>query len=305
MLILPLSAAFIGYGTNLVAIAMLLRPYKPKYLMGIRLPFTPGLVHKRRNQIATILAATINDTLLTKDTLEKAVPKAFIEQEIGRFLAQKYTALKATEKDAKTYLEHILGEQIATALLGYLQNETMISGNISAIVTVLKELIENEDINVKFKELVKGVIEQSFGKMPAMMFHQKVYESIKDKASEYLSDEPKLTEQILGFIQDKKDDVVQTHLKNMLSKIEDSQFDEFSAFVSMQVTMYLQQRIDKYVTQLDFKKGIEEKILELPEAEIEALILRVAKKELKYIALLGGVLGLVIGLAIELVKVML
>ena len=42
--------AVIGAATNHLAIKMLFRPYKPYYLFGKQLPFTPGLIPKKKRR---------------------------------------------------------------------------------------------------------------------------------------------------------------------------------------------------------------------------------------------------------------
>ncbi len=67
----PLLGAFIGYITNYLAIKMLFRPFEEKRVFGLRIPFTPGLIPKRREEIATAIAHTIEQHLLTKDKLHR------------------------------------------------------------------------------------------------------------------------------------------------------------------------------------------------------------------------------------------
>ena len=44
--IAPLLGGVIGYITNDIAIRMLFRPHKAKYVMGVHIPFTPGIIPK-------------------------------------------------------------------------------------------------------------------------------------------------------------------------------------------------------------------------------------------------------------------
>jgi len=70
-LIPPLAGSFIGYVTNYLAIKMLFRPFKEKRIFGFRVPFTPGLIPKRRKEIATAIAQTIEQHLLTREKLHR------------------------------------------------------------------------------------------------------------------------------------------------------------------------------------------------------------------------------------------
>lgn len=60
----------IGYFTNDLAIKMLFRPYRPIYIAGNRLPFTPGLIPSNQERLAKRVADTIMGSLLTPDELQ-------------------------------------------------------------------------------------------------------------------------------------------------------------------------------------------------------------------------------------------
>ncbi|WP_027409892.1 DUF445 domain-containing protein [Anoxybacteroides tepidamans] len=63
--------AIIGGVTNALAIKMLFRPYKPIYVYGKRLPFTPGLIPKRREELAHQLGKMVVEHLLTPQGIRK------------------------------------------------------------------------------------------------------------------------------------------------------------------------------------------------------------------------------------------
>ena len=48
----PLLGGVIGYITNDIAIRMLFRPHTAKYVFGIHIPFTPGIIPKEKERIA-------------------------------------------------------------------------------------------------------------------------------------------------------------------------------------------------------------------------------------------------------------
>ena len=73
MLLIPLSGAAIGFFTNWIAIKMLFRPHEEKRLFGIILPFTPGIIPKRRAELAKKLGAATGEHILTNDALTTAL----------------------------------------------------------------------------------------------------------------------------------------------------------------------------------------------------------------------------------------
>ncbi len=71
VLLPPVLGGVIGYFTNDVAIKMLFRPYKPKYVFGQRIPFTPGLIPSNQQRLATKISDVIMRSLLTPEEMQK------------------------------------------------------------------------------------------------------------------------------------------------------------------------------------------------------------------------------------------
>jgi uncharacterized membrane protein YheB (UPF0754 family) len=65
----------IGYFTNDIAIKMLFRPYKPIYVGGRKLPFTPGLIPSNQEKLAKRISDTIMGSLLTPEELQNLARK--------------------------------------------------------------------------------------------------------------------------------------------------------------------------------------------------------------------------------------
>ncbi len=63
--VFPLVGAVIGALTNEIAIKMLFRPYTEKRFLGVRLPFTPGVIPSQRHIIAKNIAETFERNLLS------------------------------------------------------------------------------------------------------------------------------------------------------------------------------------------------------------------------------------------------
>ncbi|MGG6295423.1 DUF445 domain-containing protein [Leptolyngbya sp. AN02str] len=71
----PILGGVIGYFTNDIAIKMLFRPYKPVYVGGRRLPFTPGLIPSNQDRLAQRVSGAIMGSLLTPTELQKLTAK--------------------------------------------------------------------------------------------------------------------------------------------------------------------------------------------------------------------------------------
>lgn len=71
ILFMVIIGAVIGGFTNSLAIKMLFRPYKPLYIGKWRVPFTPGLIPKRRGELAEQLGKMVVEHLLTPESIKR------------------------------------------------------------------------------------------------------------------------------------------------------------------------------------------------------------------------------------------
>lgn len=108
IIMLILIGAVIGGGTNVIAIRMLFRPYKPKYIGSFRLPFTPGLIPKRRGEIAESLGRTVEDHLVTPEGIQEKLKDGLLLKEIEERLSRAVNELLQDERTLDEWLEHHL-----------------------------------------------------------------------------------------------------------------------------------------------------------------------------------------------------
>lgn len=106
--------ALIGGFTNHLAIRMLFRPHEAKYIGKWRLPFTPGLIPKRRDELANQLGKTVTQYLLTPETFRKKLLTPEMEKRTASFLQRKINDhLFHSEKTLSNWLE-VVGATQAT-----------------------------------------------------------------------------------------------------------------------------------------------------------------------------------------------
>ncbi|MCL2852154.1 MAG: DUF445 family protein [Defluviitaleaceae bacterium] len=86
MFVIPLSGAAIGFFTNWIAIKMLFRPHGEKRLFGVVLPFTPGVMPKRRADLARKLGNTVGEHILTGEALSDALASPENAQRLRSYL---------------------------------------------------------------------------------------------------------------------------------------------------------------------------------------------------------------------------
>lgn len=109
-LVLIIVGAVIGGVTNSLAIKMLFRPYKAVYLGKFKVPFTPGVIPKRQEEIAKQLGKLVMTQLITADSIERKLREApFIsmvttqfQNEIRRFFDERKSLSHLFESKEKS-----------------------------------------------------------------------------------------------------------------------------------------------------------------------------------------------------------
>ncbi len=84
----PLLGALIGYVTNSIAIKMLFRPLRETRVIGLRVPFTPGIIPKQRHELARSIGRMVSNQLLTEDVLRTQLQSERFQDGIRKTVAQ-------------------------------------------------------------------------------------------------------------------------------------------------------------------------------------------------------------------------
>ncbi|MCY7753821.1 DUF445 family protein [Bacillus haynesii] len=95
--------ALIGAVTNHFAIKMLFRPYKAIYIFGKRVPFTPGLIPKRRDELARQMGQMVTGHLLTTEGIKTRLASDAVKSQavqVGERLLAHLSQSTATVEEA-------------------------------------------------------------------------------------------------------------------------------------------------------------------------------------------------------------
>ncbi|HHW39278.1 MAG TPA: DUF445 domain-containing protein [Bacillales bacterium] len=105
LLFMAIIGAVIGGITNHLAIKMLFRPLKPIYIGGKRLPFTPGLIPKRREDLAIQLGRTVVDHLLTAEGIRSKFKEPAFIKDMETWARSEISVLLNSQKTLSEWLE--------------------------------------------------------------------------------------------------------------------------------------------------------------------------------------------------------
>lgn len=172
ILFMVVVGAVIGGFTNHLAIKMLFRPYHPVYIGKWRVPFTPGIIPKRRNDLARQLGVLVVKHLLTPESFQKKFLNDNFQREMTKLAQKELDKLLSREES----LEHLF------AKWGFENSLEKIEGE-------LEHLLENkyDQLMDKYRHkpikliLSEELLEKIDSKIP------QISEYILQKGSDYFS----------------------------------------------------------------------------------------------------------------------
>lgn len=156
-----LIGSVIGYITNWLAIKMLFRPREAKYIFGMKLPFTPGLIPKEKGRIANKVGETVGTHLLNSDSLSKALKDDKIKAKFNEVAKEKINQVINSNSTLEEALKNTLGE-----------NYYALKGNmINNIAKTILESIQEEEFKNKVKFYIVDSIKERLNKEPEKIIH--------------------------------------------------------------------------------------------------------------------------------------
>mgnify|MGYP002520647985 FL=1 len=301
----PILGAVIGLGTNYLAVKMLFRPLYPKKLFGIRLPFTPGIIPKRKAALAHAIGAAVGEQLFTAEDIEETfrnpktrdtiiqeicrileeIPADTAIERIGDQLSNRLTELQIgqiiAEKGAQILREKAKGSMFAL-------NDRLIQSIAAPIGSQIEDYLrENRDL------LLRSVLS---GKRPDLAVIQETDdpEKIADEDMLLAMQDSSASSPIISLPELSVANTQETD-GSLLSLIGISH-DMLVEKVSHAYDSFLTGNTPVKAFHLDVAGTVERKINAMDVKELENLVLFVMRKELRSLVWLGGLLGFLLGL---------
>lgn len=150
ILLMAVIGGFIGAMTNYIAIRMLFRPYKALYLFNKRVPFTPGLIPKRRDELAEHIGKVVVSHLLTEDAIRARLLEENLQKEITETVAKMFHEKMQLETRPNELLHQLGYENAEGRSISWL--ETVLEKEINHFLTIKKTSQMNELIPVMLEK---------------------------------------------------------------------------------------------------------------------------------------------------------
>lgn len=313
-IIAPLLGGVIGYITNDIAIRMLFRPHKAKYLFGIHIPFTPGIIPKEKGRIAEAIGGVISENLMNKEVLEKYLLSEEMVSKV-RSAAEEFIATqqKNTENVSR-FLEHYLSkEEIDNIANNINQSITKQTYEKLADASVGEKVAHIAIDHVAQKLTIDGAQELlsglggalgGLGGMAAGLFGGNIVAKflgmLREPAEHFLANNINTMLRNNGeeIVSNMIDGEVDNFLNKPVCQMLEGHDEQLTQAVNNIESIYrsvITDHLPKILDSIDISKIVRERINEMDVNETEKLIFQVMDKELKAIVWLGALLGLVMG----------
>ena len=304
----------IGYITNDIAIRMLFRPHKAKYVFGIHIPFTPGIIPKEKGRIAEAVGGVISENLMNKEVLERYL---LSEDMIGKVRSAVEEFIATQQRNNETvsqFLGHYLAkEEIDTISQNINQSITKQTYEKLADSSVGEKVAHIAIDHVAQKLTIDGAQELlsgiggalgGLGGMAAGLFGGNIVAKflgmLRDPAEHFLA------KNINTMLRDNGEEIVSNmiggevdnFLNKPVSKLLEGHEEQLVQAVNTIESIYrsiITEHLPKILQSIDISKIVRERINEMDVNETEKLIFQVMDQELKAIVWLGALLGLVMG----------
>lgn len=313
-IITPLLGGVIGYITNDIAIRMLFRPHTAKYVFGIHIPFTPGIIPKEKKRIAEAIGGVISENLMNKEVLEKYLLSEDMVEKIRGAVEEFIATQQKNEETVSRFLEHYLSKEeldsISQSINQSITKQTSEKltdpslGNKVAHIAI-DQVAQKLTIDGA-QELLAGLggVLGGIGGMAAGLFGGNIVAKflgmLREPAEQFLADN------INTMLRNNGEEIVSNmiggevdhFLSKPVCKLVGGHDEQLSQCVNTIESIYrkmISEHLPKILASIDISKIVRERINEMDVNETEKLIFKVMNKELKAIVWLGALLGLLMG----------
>ena len=280
----PLIGALIGYLTNWLAVKMLFRPRKALYIGKWHVPFTPGVIPRRKAALATALGRMVSEMLVRKEDLKESL----CSESVSRTVAKTVLGLPSVKAVSTQVVSEERYEAGRDKVLDFMSDRILqgiLALDLGEIIT--KEATATVNTFTSSNPLLKMFVsDQLIATLTA---------PIAGKVTEFLNAEGRvklreaLAEQVLPYED-----------RPIASLFEDTERIE-QILISFYRTI-VKRYADAVVDHVHLERIVEKKINAMDPKELEALLLMVMKKELNALVWLGVPIGFTMGLITTLIN---
>lgn len=285
----------IGAFTNYIAIKMMFRPYSEKRLFGFVVPFTPGIIPKRQNDLAKAIGRVVSDNLVDADGISKVL---LSDETIGKLeskIDEMIHSLQTNENSLRVFFSNYAGEE---------RVENLIKRVNDNLVSKIDGIVSDEKIGLTIAASAMSALDERIGDgFMGMITKNALADTIKDKIT------PKLAnlindvmrgdgrKMILSIVDDEINRFANGSVASWAAGMSDEKIESLKRDVVKLYSEKVNVELPRLLRTIDISKIVEDKIQSMDMPTVERLVLDVANNELYMLVWLGGLLGAIIGVA--------
>ena len=280
----PLIGALIGYLTNWLAVKMLFRPRKALYIGKWHVPFTPGVIPRRKGALAKALGRMVSEMLVRKEDLKESL----CSESVSRTVAKTVLSLPSVKEVGLQVVSEEKYETGRDMVLDFMTDrilQGLLALDLGEIIT--KEATATVGTFTASNPLLKMFVsDQLIATLTA---------PIAGKVADFLNADGRVK--------------LREALAEQITPYEDKPIAELvgntERFEGLLVRFYhtlVKRYADAVVDHVHLERIVENKINAMDPKELENLLLMVMKKELNALVWLGVPIGFTMGLITTLVN---
>ena len=273
----PIVGAVIGYCTNYIAVKMLFHPHKPWKIGKFRVPFTPGIVPQRQGALAKAIGDAVGNYLftgddlktlfLTEQTKERAVDMAMDALDLSLVFKASDKPLPTANELGLTYFKEEQWETAKQSLTNFLTDR-------------ISDSVDQMDLGRIIAEQAAAVaVEKKSALGLLSMF---INEYIKANGRDMIANAVKT--QINGYSERPLHDLMVYTSEEQIRDLIGAIYEKLMSGIG-----------ERFKDMLDISSAVEKKVAEMSVRDMEALCMKVMKRELNTIVNLGALIGFVLG----------
>lgn len=303
-IVAPLLGGIIGYITNDIAIRMLFRPHKAKYLFGLKIPFTPGIIPKEKGRIAIAIGGAISENLMSKDVLEKNLLSDEMITKIRLSIDSFFEIQQNNQETIREFLAHYLTDNDIDRLICRLKEgltnqvstklgEANLGEQISGVVMEhVSSKLRIDGLDIDIPQMLKSIIGSSvWGQVASLIEKPAKYYLAKNINQMLSANGP----EIVGKLVDNGvDDISRLSMQQLMQGKELQIAQVTNTCIGLYRTI-ISEHLPRILEAINIPVIIESRINEMDMNETEKLIFQIMDKELKAIVWLGALLGMIMG----------
>ncbi len=284
--------AVIGYITNDLAIRMLFRPHQAKYIMGVHVPFTPGIIPKEKARMAGAIGKAVSENLMNREVLEKSLLSDEMLTKIGQAIDEFATTQSTNNETIEEFARHYLSEDDITAM-----RKNVTDGVVKMVTAKLQDSNMGGSIaHMATQHVMEKTRNSLAGRLGAEMILQPIAQLIEGVLAKHINEILRNnSQQMVHDLVVKESDDLMGMTMSQLTTGHDEQVAQIKSGIMSAYRVIITEHLPRILQDIDISGIIEQRINDMEMAEAEAIILDVMKKELRAIIWLGALLGSIMG----------